>query len=64
MSAQPEQHRTAGVRELRRNFRRYLAQVKAGERLVVTRRGRPVAVFLPLPAEGLMDQREDRQEQP
>jgi len=38
---------TVGVRELRQNLSRYLERVKAGEGLVVTERGREVAVLLP-----------------
>ena len=34
-----------GVRELRNQLSRYLRRVRAGERLVVTDRGRPVAVL-------------------
>lgn len=36
-----------GVRELRQNLSRYLAQVKEGESLVVTERGREVARLTP-----------------
>jgi prevent-host-death family protein len=36
-----------GVRELRQNLSRYLDRVKAGEDLVVTERGRPVARLVP-----------------
>ncbi len=36
-----------GVRELRQNLSRYLRRVRAGERLVVTERGRPLAVLAP-----------------
>jgi len=38
-----------GVRELRQNLSVYLARVVAGERLEVTDRGVPVALFVPLP---------------
>ena len=38
-----------GVRELRTQLSRYLRRVRAGERLVVTERGRPVAVILSPP---------------
>jgi prevent-host-death family protein len=37
-----------GVRELRQNLSRYLRRVASGERLVVTERGKAVAVFAPL----------------
>ena len=36
-----------GVRELRQNLSRHLRRVRAGERLVVTERGLPVAVLSP-----------------
>jgi prevent-host-death family protein len=36
-----------GVRELRQNLSRYLVQVKAGESLVVTERGKEVARLTP-----------------
>ena len=36
-----------GIRELRRDLSRYLRRVKGGERLVVTERGRPLAVLSP-----------------
>ncbi|HET7869150.1 MAG TPA: type II toxin-antitoxin system prevent-host-death family antitoxin [Actinomycetota bacterium] len=37
-----------GVRELRQNLSRYLRRVASGERLVVTERGKAVAVLAPL----------------
>lgn len=40
---------TVGIRELRHDLSRYLRRVKAGERLVVTDRNRPVALLTPLP---------------
>jgi prevent-host-death family protein len=40
---------TIGVRELRRDASRWLARVRAGEAVVVTDRGRPVAKMIPLP---------------
>ncbi len=36
-----------GVRELRQNLSRHLARVKAGASLVVTERGRQVALLVP-----------------
>jgi prevent-host-death family protein len=36
-----------GIRELRQDLSRYLRRVRAGERLVVTERGRPLAVLTP-----------------
>jgi prevent-host-death family protein len=41
-----------GIRELRQDLSRYLRRVRAGERLVVTERGRPVAVVTPWAEEG------------
>lgn len=38
-----------GVRELRQNLSVYLRRVTAGETLQVTERGKPVALFTPLP---------------
>jgi prevent-host-death family protein len=38
-----------GVRELRQNLSVYLRRVEGGESLVVTDRGRPVALLGPLP---------------
>ncbi len=37
-----------GVRELRRDASRWLARVRAGETVVVTDRGRPVAKMVPV----------------
>ena len=37
-----------GVKELRDKFTKYLRLVKAGEEIIVTDRGRPVAVLSPL----------------
>ena len=48
MSVHMEPNRV-GVRELRQNLSRYLRRVASGERLEVTERGKPVAVFAPLP---------------
>jgi prevent-host-death family protein len=33
----------AGIKELKNNLSRFLAQVKAGEEIVITERGKPVA---------------------
>jgi len=41
-----------GIRELRQDLSRYLRRVRAGERLVVTERGRSVAVLSPWAEEG------------
>jgi prevent-host-death family protein len=37
-----------GVRELRRDASRWLARVRAGEVVIVTDRGRPIAKMIPL----------------
>ena len=39
---------TIGVRELRRDASRWLARVRAGESVVVTDRGRPIAKMVPV----------------
>ena len=41
---------TVGVRELKNRLGRYLRQVREGETILVTERGRPVAELRPLPA--------------
>ena len=41
-----------GVRELRQDLSRYLRRVRAGEHLVVTEHGRPLAVLSPWAAAG------------
>ena len=40
---------TIGVREMQGDARRWLARVRAGEAVVITDRGRPVAKMIPLP---------------
>ena len=42
-------HDRVGVRELRQNLSVYLRRVEKGEALEVTDRGKPVAMFVPLP---------------
>jgi prevent-host-death family protein len=41
-----------GIRELRQDLSRYLQRVRKGEQLVVTERGRPLAVLSPWAEEG------------
>jgi prevent-host-death family protein len=41
-----------GIRELRQDLSRYLRRVRAGERLIVTERGRPLAVVSPWADDG------------
>ena len=38
---------TVGVRELKNSLSKYLRRVAEGERIIVTDRGRPVAVVIP-----------------
>ena len=40
-----------GCRELKNRLGRYLARVEAGETIVVTDRGKPVAQMTPIPPE-------------
>ncbi len=42
--------RTAAVSELKAGLSAYLARVKAGEEVVVTDRGTPIAKLVPIPA--------------
>lgn len=37
------------LREVHQNLTRYVKAAEAGERIVITRRGRPVALLSPLP---------------
>ncbi len=39
-----------GIRELKNRLSQYLKRVRAGERVVVTERGKPVAIISPPPA--------------
>jgi prevent-host-death family protein len=41
-----------GIRELRQDLSRYIRRVRAGEKLIVTERGRSVAVLSPWAEEG------------
>ncbi len=40
-----------GIRELKSRLSKYLVRVEAGERLVVTDRGRPIAIVIPVGAD-------------
>ena len=42
--------KSAAVTELKANLSRYLGRVKAGEEILVTERGVPVARLVPIPA--------------
>ncbi len=44
--------KSIGVRQLRQQASRYLREVEAGETIQVTDRGRPVALLVPVPADG------------
>jgi prevent-host-death family protein len=42
--------RSAGIAELKAGFSEYLARVKAGEEVLITEHGRPIARIVPLSA--------------
>jgi prevent-host-death family protein len=44
-----------GIRELRDHLSRYLERVQAGEEVVITDRGRPIARVLPMAGERTID---------
>jgi prevent-host-death family protein len=39
------------LREVNQHLTRYMKAVEAGERIVITRRGKPIALLSPLPAQ-------------
>jgi prevent-host-death family protein len=41
-----------GVADTKRNFAEILDRVSEGERVIVSRRGRPIAAIVPVPADG------------
>ncbi|HHT9112922.1 MAG: type II toxin-antitoxin system prevent-host-death family antitoxin [Planctomycetes bacterium] len=48
-----------GIKEIRDNFTQYLKMVKRGEEIVVTERGKPVALLKPIPGgEGVLEKLE------
>ena len=47
--------KSVGLREINQAFSRYMKIVKAGEDVLITERGRPIAVIKPLAAETDMD---------
>ena len=49
MKAAKEQR--VSLREVNQHLPRYLKAVEAGERIVITRRGKPVALLSPVPSE-------------
>jgi len=51
---------TVGVRELKNQLTRYLRRTRRGEPVVVTDRGRPVAILGPVTARGPLATREER----
>lgn len=44
-----------GIRELRQQASRYVREVERGETIEVTDRGRPVALLVPVPSNGVID---------
>jgi prevent-host-death family protein len=48
--------KTIGIRELRQNASAYLRRVEAGEAIQIADRGRPVALWLPIPGLGGLEQ--------
>ena len=56
MSETDEKPARVGVRELRQNLSVYLDRVKAGETLVVTERGQPVARLAPPAKPSIIEQ--------
>lgn len=55
--AKPLAGTTAGVREVRDRFTKYLARVRSGETVVITDRGVPVAILKPPTAETTWEER-------
>lgn len=49
-----------GIAELKAHLRRYLDQVKSGQEVVITERGRPVAKLVPLHRTDRSDSRRPR----
>ncbi len=47
--------KSVGLREINQAFSRYMKMVKAGEDVLITERGRPIAVIKPLASETDMD---------
>ena len=47
--------KSVGLREINQAFSRYMKIVKAGEDVLITERGRPIAVIKPLASETDMD---------
>lgn len=52
--------KTAGVAELKEHLSEYLQQVKAGQELLITDRGTPVAKLVPLGGSAARESREER----
>ena len=40
--------RAVGIKELKNRLRRYLGQIKQGEEVIVTERGKPIALIQPI----------------
>lgn len=49
--------RSTGIRELKDNLSRYIARAAAGEQVLITDRGRPVAALVPPPKESTYRER-------
>ena len=47
--------KTATIGEVQKNFARVLKEMKAGEEIIVTNRGKPVARIIPMGARGDID---------
>ncbi len=46
-----------GIKEIRDHFTLYLKRVKMGEDIIVTERGRPIAIIRPIPEETGLEER-------
>lgn len=51
---------TVGVKELKNRLTQYLRRTKHGEEVIVTERGRPIAVIQPIQTAARLDSREAR----
>jgi len=52
--------KAAGIAELKAHLSRYLDEVKSGQEVVITERGRPVAKLIPLHGTERRESRRDR----
>ncbi|MEO5369430.1 MAG: type II toxin-antitoxin system prevent-host-death family antitoxin [Magnetococcus sp. DMHC-1] len=51
-----EQH--ISLREANQHFSRYIKAVEAGEEIIITRRGQPVARLVPVPRERVLSEKQ------